>query len=92
MSDVTDKGKRVDLAGALAGHYVRVNVDALDCGVLEELESGKFARIMVTLAAVITVSDLPHGHDLAGLRKLKPLQLGAVVDAIPGLFEIPKPS
>mgnify|MGYP003405057485 CR=1 FL=1 len=92
MSDVSDKGKRVELAGALAGHYIRVDLDVFDCGVLEELESGRLGRIMPALAGVIVGGDLPHGHDLDGLRKLKPRQLGAVCDAMPGLFDIPKPA
>ncbi len=48
--------------------------------------------IGAALAGVIVGGDLPHGHDLDGLRKLKPRQLGAVCDAMPGLFDIPKPA
>lgn len=92
MSDVSDKGQRVELGGALAGHYIRVNVDALDCGVIEDMESGKVGKILAAFASLIVGGDLPHGHDHAGLRKLKPDQLTAIALAIPELFTVPKPS
>ncbi len=91
MSEPDSKGKRVDLGGSLAGYYVRVDVDALDCGVLEDLESAKIGRILAALAGLLVGGDLPHGHDLAGLRKLKPQQLGDLVGILPELIEIPKP-
>ena len=46
---------------------------------------------IAALAGLLVGGDLPHGHDLAGLRKLKPQQLGDLVGILPELIEIPKP-
>lgn len=92
MSDAGDKGKRVDLSGSLAGHYVRIDLDQLDCGVFEDLESGKFAKIIDVLERLIVGGDLPHGRDRAGFRRLKPAQLKELCELLPALVDIPKPA
>lgn len=92
MSAVADKGQRVELGGALAGYYVRVDVDQLDCGLVEDLESRQVTKILDVLARLLVGGDLPNGHTRDALRKLKPNQMTALVDIIPGLFDIPKPA
>lgn len=80
---------RLDLTGPLAGRHVLVNLDALDTGVLEDLQSGQFAKILDIFERLLVGGDLPHGIAREGLRKLKLRELNALISALPRLFDIP---
>lgn len=84
--------KRVDLAGRLSGYYVMVDVDQIDCGLLEDLESKNVGTILDAMARLVVGGDLPHGTDRAGLRRLTPHQIAEVIKVIPALFDLPKPA
>ncbi len=87
---MNSEGVRVELGRALEGHHITVDVDNLTFGFLEDLESGKVGLILEALAGVIIESDLPNGHDRAGLRLLKLTQIGPVLEGIKGSAQVPK--
>lgn len=81
---------RVELEGALAGHYLVVDDDLLTMGFLEDLQTDRVASMLSTIAQAILESDLPRGHDRAGLRSLKPAQFQAIVNGLVSRFQVPK--
>lgn len=95
MSEGTTGGPataRLDLTGALAGRHIVVNLDELDTGVLEDLQSGRFAKILDIFERILVGGDLPHGIAREGLRKLKLRETTVLIEALPELFAIPNPS
>lgn len=85
------RGQRVDLGAPLEGFYVRIDVEQLDCGLLEDLESNKVRDVLDAISRIVVGGHLPHGTDRKALRKLTPVQLAPIIKAIPELFDIPKP-
>lgn len=85
MADV-----RVDLDGALEGRHVLIDPESLTWGVLEDLESGKHARMLDAVASCITGGDLPHGTDRDGLRRLKAGEVPALMKGVGQAFQAPK--
>lgn len=83
---------RVDLKGALAGHYILVDTDAVTVGTYEDLQGPTVSIMLDTIAGLIAGGDLPHGTARAELRKLKPLEFKAVTDGMREALEIPKVS
>jgi len=83
---------RCDLEGVLDGFHILVDLDALDVGLLEDLEANQVTKILDALERIIVDGNLPHGVDRAGLRRLKPSQLAEMVKTLPRLFNIPNPS
>lgn len=81
---------KIDLEGALAGRHIVVDPDQLDIGLLEDIQSPKFADTLDGLARCIVNGNLPHGYDRAGLRRLKLAELQALVKGVDGQFAMPK--
>lgn len=83
---------RIELDGALAGHYLQVDPDGVTLGLLEDVQSGRIADVLDGLATCIVGGDLPHGTDRAGLRKLTLPQFGSVAAGLAGAMTVPKES
>ncbi len=81
---------RVDLDGSLAGHHVMVDLDEMDAGFFEDLESQKFRLILDALARVIKAGDLPAGTDRASLRRLKPADMQSLIQGVGRAWQVPK--
>jgi len=81
---------RVELDGPLEGHHVLIDPDALTWGVLEDLESGKHARMLDAVAGALVGGDLPTGTDRDGLRRLKAGDVPALMRGVGQAFQIPK--
>lgn len=81
---------RVELEGALAGHHVLLDPDALTWGMLEDLESGKHLRMIDAVVGCLVGGDLPHGTDRDGLRKLKVAEVPALMKGVGEAFQVPK--
>lgn len=81
---------RIDLEGALAGHYVLLAEDELTVGLLEDIQSPRWAATLDSLAACVVGGDLPGGCDRAGLRRLKLAELLAVIKGVDSAFAVPK--
>lgn len=92
MPETKSQPTRVDLEGALAGHYLLIDQDKLTMGFLEDLDSGRVAFVLKAIADVIAGSDLLGGHDYKAMRALKPAEFRAIVDAVKQGLEIPKAS
>jgi len=86
MSDIS----RVELKGALEGHWIDVDEDKLTVGVLEDWESPSVVRTRQALEAIIADSNLPQGHDSAGLKALTRRQVRALVEGVNGYIQVPK--
>ena len=63
---------RIELDGPLAGHYVVVDANKLDVGLLEDMESGSVATIRAALTNVMTECDLPGETMRDKVRGIKP--------------------
>lgn len=61
---------RLDLTGPLAGHYIVIDEEKLDFGLLEDFDSSSVALTLDALAGLILEGDLPHGINRQGLRRL----------------------
>lgn len=81
---------RVDLDAPLSGRHILVDPEQLTFGLLEDLQSERASIILDTLASCITGSDLPHGSDRQGLRRLKPAEMKAVMQGVGTAFAVPK--
>ncbi len=84
------EGIVVALKGALKGHSITVDPEALDFGLLEDLQSGRASTILDCLARAIVDGDLPRGVDRDGLRRLKATEIRAVVEGVGAALEVPK--
>ena len=84
--------ERVNLAGALAGHWLEVNPDGLTMGFFEAIQSGQLSLILDTVAGVIVASDLcAEGETVRqALARLRPRQFVAVSNALQTVGDIPK--
>jgi hypothetical protein len=81
---------RVELDGALAGKHVILNADELTFGLVEDIQSNQASAVLDGLASVIIEGDLPKGCDRAGLRRLKPAEIAALLKGVGQSFQMPK--
>lgn len=81
---------RVDLAGALEGHHVLLDPDALTWGMLEDLESGKHRQMIDAVAGCLVGGDLPKGTDREGMRKLRAAEVADLMKGVGEAFQVPK--
>jgi hypothetical protein len=78
------------LTAPMEAYQVVVNLDEIDVGLLEDLQSDQVKELLRALTRVIAESNLPHGHDHDGLRRLKPEQIKPVAQAVVRAMELPK--
>lgn len=78
----TERWRRVDLNGPLAGSYVMVDDDRLTFGLLEDFQSQKVGLILDALAQLIVDGSLPHGTSREGLRALTISQAKEITDRV----------
>ena len=81
---------RVDLTDALDGHHVLIDPDGITFGLLEDLQGGQITGLLDGLTSCIVGGDLPSGTDRAGLRKLTPPKMTALVNGVVAAASIPK--
>lgn len=81
---------RIDLEGALAGHHILLDPDALTWGMLEDMESGKHAAMIDAVSRCIVGGDLLHGTDRDGIRRLRPAQVTALIEGVGRAFQVSK--
>ncbi len=89
------QGQRVDLKGPLEGHYIMVDVDEISFGLVEDIQTGQAAQILDQLAKIILGGDVVNGDEAerrAGLRKLHPRKLGAVINGVTAALALPNAS
>ncbi len=80
--------KKVELTGALEGHYVLVDMDRVTYGFVEDMALG--VNMVNSLLEVIVGGDMPYGFDREGLRKLNIGQFKRLSVDIVNSVEIPK--
>ena len=80
----------VPLGGALDGHTIDVNTNALTMGMIEDLQGGTAGLMLDAVASAVTGGTLPGGADRAGMRRLTPTEFAAVREAIAGCLSVPK--
>ena len=83
---------RIDLEGPLAGRFVMVDPEVLDCGLVEDMQSGQMAQMMDAVAKAVRGGDLPHGFGRADLRKLKPREFRELANGVARAIDVPKVS
>jgi hypothetical protein len=86
------EAKRISLDGALEGHHVMVNEDAVTMGFLEDIQTSRASVLLDALAGAVVGGELPHGTDRAGLRKLSPEKFAALLKGVTASTDIPKAS
>lgn len=79
----------VELDGALSGHSITVDLDALDFGLLEDFDSGRVKPLIDSMARVVVDWTLPGPVTRDAIRSLKPAQGRAIVAAITGAVRVP---
>jgi hypothetical protein len=73
---------RVELHGALEGHYILVDPEEITFGLIADFRSGNADRILDSLALCVRGGDLPRGTDRAGLRRLTIPRIGEVIKGV----------
>lgn len=67
-----------------------IDPDELTWGALEDLESGKHARMLDAVAGAIVGGDLPKGVDRDGLRRLRAAEVPALMKGVGSAFAVDK--
>lgn len=80
----------VPLGGALDGHTIDVNTNALTMGMIEDLQGGTAGLMLDAVASALAGGTLPGGSDRAGMRRLTPTEFASVCEAIAGCLSVPK--
>jgi hypothetical protein len=81
---------RVELANDLEGFHILVEPDALTMGLLEDIQAGSAGTMLDAVVSTISGSDLPHGHDRTGLRKLTPSQFADLCAGVASCIRLKK--